>query len=175
MCLNNVKCEFYYYVINPKEENNNIGASGDGNVRNVLFVAGMHGNEFLGPMSVLYAVKHMRTASTRVIIFPLANPSGFDRHQRITFPTNLDPNRDFPIEQYSQCYQTSSSLIIDHIYRKYPIHLTLALHNGGSEIGWNWGTVSERLNSKTVDEVIYRDIGEWLRYVGGKNEGINMR
>lgn len=83
-------------------------------------------------MSLLYAIKHLETPSTRIIIFPLANPSGFDHKRRLTFPTNLDPNRDFPIEQYTFCYQTTSSLIIDHIYRKYHIDLTLALHNGRS-------------------------------------------
>lgn len=111
------------------------------NMRNVAIVAGMHGNEYIGPMSLIYALKHLESPSTRIIIFPLANPSGFDHNSRLVYPTNVDPNRDFPIEQYKQCYQSTSSLIIDHIYRLYHIDLTLALHNGMSEIGWNWGTV----------------------------------
>lgn len=131
-------------MIKPKfdaEGINSFSMNGNNYVKNILFVAGMHGNEYLGPLSLLYAIKHLEAPSTRIIIFPLANPSGFDHHQRLTFPTNLDPNRDFPIEQYTKCYQTTSSLIIDHIYRKYHIDLTLALHNGKSEIAWNWGTV----------------------------------
>jgi predicted deacylase len=100
------------------------------NVRNVFIVSGMHGNEYLGPTSILYAIKHLETPGTRIILFPLANPSGFDHNSRLVYPTNVDPNRDFPIEQYNKCYQSSSSLIIDRIYRKYHIDLTLTLHNG---------------------------------------------
>lgn len=104
----------------------------------------------------------------------MANPSGFDHSRRLVYPTNVDPNRDFPIEQYTRCYQASSSVIIDHIFRKYHIDLTLALHNGQSEIAWNWGTLRERSESRTKDERIYRELGEWLRYVGGENRKIGM-
>ena len=32
----------------------------------------------------------------------------------------------------------------------------------------------EQYNSRTVDEVIYKDIGEWLKFTGGKNKDISM-
>lgn len=90
----------------------------------------MHGNEVLGPMTLLYAYKHLSAA--RIIYFPIANPSGFVKKQRLTFPGGLDPNRDFPIDSNNDCYAASSTLILDHIFRSYSIDLTVTLHAGGN-------------------------------------------
>jgi len=43
-------------------------------------VAGFHGNEYLGPHTLLYAYKHLKAA--KIIYFPMANPSGFLKNQR---------------------------------------------------------------------------------------------
>ena len=47
-------------------------------------VSGMHGNEFLGTHVLLYGFEHFKGA--HIIYFPVANPSGFQRQERLTFP-----------------------------------------------------------------------------------------
>lgn len=37
------------------------------------------------------------------------------------------------------------------LYRKYPIDLTIAVHNGGVQIGYNWGTYYHLKNDHTVE------------------------
>jgi predicted deacylase len=51
-------------------------------------------------MTLLYGLKHFNFHNgndCRIIIFPIANPSGFSKNQRVTYPSFIDPNRDFPI------------------------------------------------------------------------------
>jgi predicted deacylase len=63
------KCKFVYYeYFSPGriEKDRN---------RTVLLVSGMHGNEYLGPHTLLYGYQHFEAA--HIIYFPVANPSGF--------------------------------------------------------------------------------------------------
>lgn len=61
------------------------------------------------------------------------NPSGYNGNIRYTKDKKLiDANRDYPIDNNNLCYQASSTRIIDQIFRKYQIDLTVNLHNGGS-------------------------------------------
>jgi predicted deacylase len=109
----------------------------------------MHGDEFIGPHTLLYAYKHLK--ADKIIYFPVANPSGFAQGKRETFPGNIDVNRDFPIDGNKQCYCTTATHILDMLFRKYRFDLTVALHNGGSgaEISYNWGTITHASNSHT--------------------------
>ena len=117
----------------------------------VLITAGLHGNERIGPTALLYLYELLKPRNTRIIYFPIGNPSGYSRLSRETFPNKLDPNRDYPIDNNTECYEASATRIIDHLFRKYQIDLTLNLHNGGDEIGWNWGTVTYRKFSHTEE------------------------
>ena len=72
----------------------------------------MHGNEFLGPHTLLYAYKHLK--AYRILYFPMANPSGFNRHQRTTYPSGVDPNRDYPIDRNFNCYEATSNGLIPY-------------------------------------------------------------
>ena len=110
-------------------------------------VGGMHGNEYLGPMAMLYGYQYFKAA--HIVYFPVANPSGFSRSSRNTFPSNRDPNRDFPVDKNTDCYTTNAALVIDYLFRTYSFDLTLMLHQGGNEIGFNWGTETHVSNSHT--------------------------
>lgn len=88
----------------------------------------------------------------------MANPSGFLRQTRQTYPNKIDPNRDFPIDGNTLCYQTSATNILDMLFRKYRFDLTVILHNGGTQIGFNWGTTKHAANSHTEQYNIYLDI-----------------
>lgn len=102
--------------------------------------SGMHGNQLIGPTTLLYLYELLKPKDIRIIYFPVCNPSGYNLKQRYTYPNGLDVNRDFPIDGNSKCYEGTSTRIIDKIFRKYKIDLTINLHNGADEIGWNWGT-----------------------------------
>lgn len=104
----------------------------------MLLVGGMHGNEYLGPLTLLNGYKYFE--AHHIIYFPVANPSGYDITQRHTNPSRKDPNRDFPIDGNNDCYTTNAALVLDHLFRTYSFDLTIVLHDGSNEIGFNWGT-----------------------------------
>ena len=64
----------YKIVINPEHE------------KTLLTTTGFHGEEFNGPISLLHiideAAAFANEMSTRLIVYPCVNPSGFDLHQR---------------------------------------------------------------------------------------------
>jgi predicted deacylase len=114
----------------------------------------------LGPHTLLNAYKSLK--GYKIIYFPVANPSGFIKHRRQTVPGEIDPNRDYPIDGNTHCYQTTATHIIDMLFRKYNIDLTIVLHNGGSQISFNWGTFANKDNSHTEEYDIYIDIARML-------------
>ena len=133
----------------------------------MLLVGGMHGNEYLGPHTLLYGYKYFK--ARHIVYFPVANPSGFQLNQRMTYPTRKDPNRDFPVDDNYDCYNTNAALILDHLFRTYSFDLTIILHDGSSDIGFNWGTYTHQRNSRTVDYDIQKGIAEMMKKVGGSN------
>lgn len=138
----------------------------------MLMVAGMHGNEYIGPHTLLYGYAHLK--AYRIIYFPVANPSGFHQGIRQTDPGKIDPNRDYPIDGNTDCYRTAASHIFDFLFRKYHFDLTLILHNGGTEISFNWGTFQHKSNSHTADYAISLDIAQMMKKVGGENDRNGM-
>ena len=81
----------------------------------------------------------------------------------MTHPSNLDPNRDYPVDKNVKCYQVTATHIIDFLFRKYQFDLTVMLHNGASQIGYNWGTLTHQTNSHTVEYDIYKAISEMMQ------------
>lgn len=122
ICKNNLVCRFFVYLYEP-EDKSKIKYT-------ILFNSGMHGNELIGPTSLLYAYPLLKPANIRIIYFPVSNPSGYTLKQRLTYPEKLDLNRDFPIDNNIECYRGTSTYILDHLFRQYKIDLTLNLHNG---------------------------------------------
>ena len=140
----------------------------------MLITAGIHGNEAIGPTALLYGYPHLKPEHTRIIYLPIANPSGYTRGQRETYPAGLDPNRDYPIDHNTACYQTSATRIMDALFRDFPIDLTLNLHNGADEIGWNWGTFAHRTRSHTPEYLIQSQIANMLHFRGGYNPRLSI-
>lgn len=63
----------------------------------VCFSAGIHGNEIAGPLAIIRFLETFDTRQFRdikIIIFPIENPSGFDRHKSRNY-LNRDLNRHF--------------------------------------------------------------------------------
>lgn len=110
----------------------------------------------------------------KIIYFPVANPSGFLKRRRETVPGKIDPNRDYPIDGNTNCYQTTATHILDMLFRKYRIDLTIILHNGGSQIAFNWGTFLHQANSHTEDYDIYIDIARMMGREGGNSSKLDQ-
>jgi murein peptide amidase A len=74
--------------------------------RHILFVGGIHGNEYGGPVTAKFAA-YLRThpsvipAGTRVDVIAWANPDGTARGRR-TNAHNVDLNRNFPSRNWSR-------------------------------------------------------------------------
>ena len=99
-----------------------------GKNQTILLVSGFHGNEQIGPHTLIHGYKYIK--GNHIIYFPMANPSAFIKYQKKTFPSNIDPYLDFPFDNNIKCYQTSASHILDYLYRTYTIALTVILRNG---------------------------------------------
>jgi len=48
------------------------------------------------------------------------------------------------------------------------------LHNGGSEIGFNWGTLYHQANSHTDEYYMQLAIAEMLKRAGGSNSELGI-
>jgi len=95
----------------------------------VLIVAGLEGNDYLAVNSMLNIYQKINAA--RVIYFPLANPSGFIKNMSKTYPKEVDILSDFPTTKNTkECFKSSASRIMDHIYRKYEVDLTILIEEG---------------------------------------------
>ena len=56
----------------------------------------------------------------------------------------VDPNRDFPFNQIEsgKCLITTTSQIIDSLFRNFTIVGTLVFHGGDNSITYPWGAFS---------------------------------
>lgn len=66
-------------------------------INTICFSAGIHGDEIAGPLSILKFLKEYnlnKIKGNRLIIFPVANPFGFDKQKRRNC-LNKDLNRHF--------------------------------------------------------------------------------
>jgi hypothetical protein len=87
----------------------------------------------------------------------------------------IDPNRDFPYDtDYDICMKGAASRIMDMVYRKWKIDLTITVHQGGDEIAWAWGAPS-RNGLAPKDKDIYEVWGKAMKEAGGSNTRIGMK
>lgn len=70
------RCQYFYYEYEDES------FRGEAQRKTVLMVAGMHGNEHIGPHALLYGYAHLK--AYKIIYFPVANPSGFQKGIRQT-------------------------------------------------------------------------------------------
>jgi len=122
--------------------------------RTVCFSAGIHGEEPAGPFAVLRFLETCNLnafKNVRVILFPIANPSGFDRGVRRNF-LNKDLNGHF-------CHKnlTGENKLLYRGIRGERIFFFHALHE-------DEGTKSFYLyNFEKREEKVYRDIIQLAR------------
>lgn len=156
----------------------------------VLIIAGFHGNEVTGTNSVyqfltilnkyyyrnndLYAMLQ----NVRLLLLPTANVNGFDNNIREETINGLtfDPNRDFPYDiiRKDHCFQTTTAMIIDTIFRENLIVGCLTFHGGVNSITYPWGNFAHEKQPKTGDDIAFHEVAQVLQEVSGENERLNI-
>jgi len=107
----------YRLIINPKAQ------------RTVCIIAGLHGNEIAGPLSVLDLIseaKHELPGIFRYIIYPIINPTGYDLRQRYD-DDNRDLNAIYEETLHSKNYREVQELCQD-LEKFQPFEAVLTLH-----------------------------------------------
>ena len=118
-----------------------------------VFLSGnLHGDEQVGPMTMIYALEHLvrhRVAgdnawvnrmldTRRLIVMPMTNPLGYQRMVRTE--NGLDPNRDFPYNQQpSKCMLTLTARAVNEVWRDNLITSAITFHGGMQAISYEWG------------------------------------
>lgn len=117
--------------------------------KTVVFSAGIHGNEISGPLSIIEFLKKIdfkKYSNTKIIIFPVANPTGFDKNQRNNY-LNKDLNRLF-----CKSKTAFENKILLKELQKEKIFFFHALHSDTDE------TSFYMYNFENKKEEIYRDL-----------------
>lgn len=69
---------------------------------------------------------------------------------------------------------TTSSLIIDSIFRTYSIVGTLVFHGGDNSITYPWGAFAHEDDPITGDHIAFKEIAELLKTFAGSNKKLNI-
>ena len=94
-----------------------------------MIVAGLKGNDYLAVNSMLNIYGKINAA--RVIYLPVANPSGFIKNKSKTYPNEVEIFSDFPTTKNTkECFKSSASRILDHLYREYEVGVTILIEEG---------------------------------------------
>ncbi len=116
----------------------------------ICFSAGIHGNEIAGPWSAKAFIEQYspeKYENLKIIIFPVANPSGYDLGKRRNFQ-NRDLNRHFR----NQCLPKENQLLYNSI-RKENIFFFHALHEDLDEYRfylYHFGNEEETIHREII-------------------------
>lgn len=129
----------------------------------------LHGDEVVGPISVLAFIEYMvsnykidsfarRMIDTRLsTLVPMTNAVGYFNNVRleIQHPPNdsetsetehilkLDPNRDFGYAQHpDKCMRTITARVINELYRVHLFRVAVTFHGGTNALGYEWGDMT---------------------------------
>lgn len=126
---------FHYIKLNDKPKK-----------KTVCFSAGIHGDEIAGPWAILKFLKEPINTDVRLLIFPLANPYGFDNNSRYN-DKRQDINRRF----CDEVLEDEAKVIYD-LLRKGKLDLFHSLHEWEGRSGFylyasdrNKATIYEKL------------------------------
>lgn len=122
--------------------------------KTVCFSAGIHGDEISGPLSILKFVENFnyrRFQNIKIILFPVANPSGFDKRKRRNY-LNRDLNGHFCDKKL-----TGENKMLYDAVKNEDIFFFHALHEDIDEKRFYL------YNFEKKKEKIYRDIVKFTR------------
>lgn len=157
----------------------------------VFIIAGFHGNEVTGTNAIYQFMKILDNyydknsdlsallQNVRLLMLPTANVNGFDRMQREELINGVshDPNRDFPydIERHEHCFQTTTAMVIDSIFRDNIIIGSITFHGGANSITYPWGNFAHELQPKTGDNEAFAQVAQILKNVSGENIALDIQ
>lgn len=129
----------------------------------------LHGDEVVGPISVLAFIQYMlsnyntnsfaqRMIDTRLtVLVPTTNAIGYFKNERYEIqkvsgrsePLMLDPNRDFAFNQKPEkCMRTVAARVLNELFLKHLFRVAVTFHGGSNAIGYEWGDYSHCKGSK---------------------------
>lgn len=153
----------------------------------VFFSGELHGNEVVGPTTLVEMAKLLtraykrgtkdhnpwlrRLVDTRSIYFvPTANALGYYQNKREE--NYVDPNRDFPIDKPSECMKTIAARAINELWREHLFQVSLTFHGGMQAIAFEWGTKTYHHSAVSPDDLAQLELGSSMSaYAGAFNEG----
>lgn len=99
----------------------------------------------------------------RLVIVPTINVKGYAANKReevIMSKESLDPNRDFPFnqEKRGKCLITSTSKLLDLIFRDYTVIGALTFHGGDNSITYPWGAYAHEKDPQSGDDIAFKEI-----------------
>uniref|UniRef100_A0A7S0ZJS0 Peptidase M14 domain-containing protein n=1 Tax=Timspurckia oligopyrenoides TaxID=708627 RepID=A0A7S0ZJS0_9RHOD len=148
-------CKQYFVVIT---DHKSWKGSGDESRPHMIISGELHGNERIGPQVTVELVRLLTSQfgkdpwltellKTRVlVIIPTTNAVGYSqnaRYERGSDGKDLDPNRDFPFDQFPElCMRTVAARSLNEMFREFRFQLMLTFHGGANVIGYEWGDTS---------------------------------
>lgn len=118
-------------------------------VKTIVFSAGIHGDEIAGPLAILEFLKkkiYLKFPNLKIIIYPVASPTGFDLCQRLNY-LGQDLNRMFCQEKL-----TGEAKILFDSLSHHKITLFHSLHEDLDEKSFYL------YNFENTYQQIYRDL-----------------
>lgn len=131
------------------------------NAPQVYFSGCLHGDERLGPVVLTELADYLcseydtnpwikRLVDTRLIILtPMTNAVGYYHNTREE--KSHDPNRDFPYNNPSKCFETLASQVIASIFEEHLIRIGITFHGGESSVTYPWGAYNHMQNSHSTE------------------------
>ena len=161
----------------------------------VLLVAGFHGNEVTGTYALYYLIEFIRgyyytkpyliqlLKQVRLILVPMANVNGFYNRKREETVVEegkskeVDPNRDFPFNQSAagRCFETSTALLIDALFKENVIVGALTFHGGANSITYPWGNFAHKKHPQTNDHLAFSNVAALLQKAAWENKQLGIK
>lgn len=160
----------------------------DANRPEVFFSGNMHGDEQVGPLTLINFLRYVlqwredatapahawvtRLLATRVIVvMPMTNSLGYD--QVVREENGVDPNRDFPYDLHgSSCMQTITARAVNEVWREHAFQLAVTYHGGMQAIAYEWGAPNHPSpHDESPDDYAQRGVGLAMGAFAGEFDG----
>ena len=179
------KCKNYIFEITNFEK----GENHIKNLPTILLIGGMEGNSIISANILFHFLLILKKnyfenkniweilQNFRILIIPFVNVNGFYRLEKNEMINNnfINPNYDFPfnLKKDQKCFKSSTSLILDAIFKNNLIINVLKFSNGDSKIIYPW-VFSKTKNFKTGDNIAYEEIAKLLQTIAGEVKDLDI-
>lgn len=157
----------------------------------VLIVGGMHGDDVIGSNSILqFALMIARgrneswtfqnlLTNVRVLMIPMVNASGYfhkvpEEVQNLGRSRRLDPQNDFNWDPKTNCFQSATAQLLNHVFKDNLIVGVLNLTSGSSAIYYPWGNKHRDSIPLSADNSAYTHISCLIRDAVGVNPKFDL-